>query len=155
MSLALERLPEDVRMQARSAAAKLHKSQERAFGQVAGPPDVPGERDEAQFSTRVSKLNAAKPACPLLFDELCSIYTSRPLLCRAYGFPVDAYAVRGGDALVFRSLCVLYEGMQLNDYVRARDLKGQLTDLSVRMAGGRDWRRFTSVEAVSGQILRR
>ena len=94
------------------------------------PADVPGHRDEPLFSSRITKFNAVGPACPLLFDDRCSVYLDRPMLCRAYGFPVDAYAVQSNDSIVFRSLCVLYEGHQLTDYVRAKQLKTGLTDLS-------------------------
>jgi Fe-S-cluster containining protein len=88
----------------------------------------------------------------MLIDDLCSVYDARPMLCRAYGFPVDAYAVESRDTLVFRSLCVLYEGTQLVDYVRAKDLKAQLNELSVRLAGGRDHGRFTSSEAILATV---
>jgi Fe-S-cluster containining protein len=94
------------------------------------------------------------PACPLLVDDLCSVYHDRPLLCRAYGFPVDAYAVQSDSTIVFRSLCVLYEGMQLFDYIRAKDLKGRLIELSRRLGGGRDWGRFTSPEAILSRVTR-
>jgi len=150
-SLAVEALPPSTRMQARAAAADLLVHQRRVFAETSGPPDEPGARDEASFSARVTRLNALKPACPLLFDDLCGVYANRPLLCRAYGFPVDAYAVRSADALVFRSLCVLYEGMSLSDYVRAEDVKQRLGNLSRRM-GGRDWGRFTSIEAILARI---
>jgi hypothetical protein len=70
------------------------------------------------------------------------------MLCRAYGFPVNAYAVHADDAIVFRSLCVLYEGRQLADYVRAQELKTRLTDLSARLTAGQPIGRFTSPEAI-------
>ena len=73
------------------------------------------------------------------------------MLCRAYGFPVDAYSVQGGNTIVFRSLCVLYEDMQLTDYIRAKDLKDRLAELSHRL-GGRDWGRFTSPEAILSHV---
>jgi hypothetical protein len=76
------------------------------------------------------------------------------MLCRAYGFPVDTYAVQGGGAMVFRSLCHLYEGMSLADYLRAGDLREKLADLSRRLGGGRNWGRFTSVEAILSRVER-
>ncbi len=88
----------------------------------------------------------------MMVDDLCSVYEDRPLLCRAYGFPVDAYAVHAAGTIAFRSLCVLYEGMQLTDYVRAKDLKGRLAELSGRLGGGRDWGRFTSPEAFLSHV---
>ncbi|HRX87773.1 MAG TPA: hypothetical protein P5572_22320, partial [Phycisphaerae bacterium] len=112
-ALAIRALPETLRTPACAAATRLMGAQARAFAAVAGPEDIPGVRDEALFSARITHLNRSQPACPLLFDDLCGVYDGRPLLCRAYGFPVDAYAVEGGGALVFRSLCVLYEGMEL------------------------------------------
>jgi Fe-S-cluster containining protein len=145
-------MPAERRASAERSAGKLLAEQSLVFAEVAGPPDVAGARDEELFSARLSRLNARHPACPLLFDDLCGVYAHRPLLCRAYGFPVDAYAVRGRDALVFRSLCVLYEGHQLTDYVRARDLKDRLSEISRRLAGGKDWGRFTSPEAILARL---
>ena len=69
-----------------------------------------------------------------------------------HGFPVDAYAVQGGDAIVFRSLCILYEGMELVDYVCAEDLKLRMTELSQDLAGGRDRGKFSSAEAVPSRL---
>ena len=151
-SLAVEGLPTAQRQRSRRDATGLLERQRRVFAEVDGPVDVPGERDEVLFSSRISSLNASGPACPLLVDDLCSVYEDRPLLCRAYGFPVDAYAVHGGGTIAFRSLCVLYEGMQLTDYVRAKDLKGRLAELSRRLGGGRDWGRFTSPEAILSHV---
>ena len=151
-SLAIEALPAALRGPSRRDATGLLKRQRQVFAQVDGPPDVPGERDEALFSARVSRLNATGPACPLLVDDLCSVYEDRPMLCRAYGFPVDAYSVQGGGTIVFRSLCVLYEGVQFADYVRAKDLKGRLAELSRRLGGERDWGRFTSPEAILSHV---
>ncbi len=151
-AVAIEALPTAVRLQSRDRASALLNQQAQVFGEVQGSRDVPGERDEHLFMARVSKLNAASPACPLLVGNLCSTYQDRPMLCRAYGFPVDAYAVKSNNAIAFRSLCVLYEGMQLTDYVRAVDLKERLKELSHRLGGGRDWGRFTSLEAVLAQV---
>jgi Fe-S-cluster containining protein len=151
-SLAIEAMPIVLRMRSRRSAADLLQQQTAVFARSDGPADVPGQRDEALLSARVSKLNATGPACPLLVDDLCSVYEDRPMLCRAYGFPVDAYAVQADNAMVFRSLCVLYEGMQLADYVRAKDLKDRLTELSRRLGGGREWGRFTSSEAILSRV---
>lgn len=153
-SMAVGALPDAQRGRAQDDAAALLEQQHRAFADVEGPPDVPGRREEALFSSRISRFNASGPACPLLFDDLCSVYEDRPLLCRAYGFPVDAYAVKGSDTIVFRSLCVLYEGMELIGYVRAEDLKGRMAELSQRLGGGHDWGRFTSPEAILSQLER-
>ena len=151
-ALAVDALPLAGRQQAHLEASKLLERQHAVFAEVEGPADLPGERDEMLFSARLSRLNTTHPACPLLVDDLCSVYESRPLLCRAYGFPVDAYAVESHDAIVFRSLCVLYEGLQLTDYLRAKDVKSRLTDLSRRLAGGTHWGRFTSPEAILASI---
>lgn len=149
---AIAALPAPPRSAARGAAQTLLDHQPAAFGEVAGPPDAPGAREDALFTARVARLNAAHPACPLLADDLCSVYAARPLLCRAYGFPVDAFAVAQNDALVFRSLCTLYADHRLVDYVRARDVKARLADLSRRIAGGCDWGRFTSCEAILAEV---
>lgn len=151
-SLAIEALPAALRRRSLRHATVLLQQQCQVFAQVEGPADVPGQRDEALFSSRVARLNATGPACPLLVDDLCTVYEDRPMLCRAYGFPVDAYSVQASGTIVFRSLCVLYEGMQLADYVRAKDLKGRLAELSCRLGDGRDWGRFTSPEAISSHV---
>lgn len=143
--------PDQVRLSAGRAADLLH-AQRAVFADGAHPADRPGQRDEAAFSRRVSALNRLHPACPMLFDERCSIYGARPLLCRAYGYPVDAFAVEGGAAMVFRSLCHLYEDMRLCDYVRARDIRERMNELSLRMTGGRNWGRFTSIEATLASL---
>lgn len=147
-SMAITGLPRDLRSTVVATARTLMIQQHAVFAACPGRPDTPGDRDEAMFSRRIAQLNAAGPACPLLQADLCSVYDRRPLLCRAYGYPVDAYAVEAPAALVFRSLCLLYEGMSLADYVRARDIKAQMSELSIRLGGGRDWGRFTSVEAI-------
>lgn len=148
-SLAIESLPAKLLSDARSAATRLLVDQERIFERVDGPADVPGRRDEPVFSKRIGVFNRELgPACPLLVDDLCSVYEARPMLCRAYGFPVDAYAVRADSAIAFRSLCVLYEGRQLLDYVRAEDLRNRLSALSARLSGGKDFGRFTSIETI-------
>lgn len=148
-SQAICTLPRVTRQQALKSASALLIEQQRIFATVEDGLDVPGQRSEPVFSARISALNAALgPTCPLLMNDLCSVYEGRPLLCRAYGFPVDAYAVKGDSTIVFRSLCVLYENEGLVDFVRAEDLRAQLMQLSKRLAGGREVGRFTSVEVV-------
>ncbi len=154
LSLAIEAIPAADQRRFRDQAANLLEAQHRAFADSEGPTDEPGKRDEVLFSSRISRLKAVVPACPLLVEDLCSVYEDRPLLCRAYGFPVDAYAASVGDTMVFRSLCVLYEGMKLNDYLRAKDLKRLLKTLSGRLSDGRDWGRFTSPEAILSSVAR-
>ncbi len=150
---AVHALPPTIRDSARAHAAKLLRLQYAVFSLVPGPPDEPGRRDEALFSARLTRLNAEGPACPLLSNDLCTVYAGRPLLCRAYGYPVDAFAVQSDSAIVFRSLCRLYEGMTLRDYIRAADLKARLQLVSSRLAGGKDWSRFTSPEVVLARVL--
>lgn len=147
--LAIQALRPESLVDTRTAAKALLAEQHCIFAGVEGLIDEPGRRDEPWFSKRIGEFNRKLgPACPLLVDELCSVYDNRPMLCRAYGFPVDAYAVRAEGAIAFRSLCVLYEGKQLVDYVRAEDIKRQLIELSRRLAGDRDVGRFTSIEAI-------
>lgn len=148
-SAAIDALPADLRSPAHRAAHALIVEQARLFTDNVSPPDIPGERDEPSFSARISRLNRdLGPACPILAADLCAVYESRPMLCRAYGFPVDAYAVRSDSAIVFRSLCQLYDGLSLSDYVRAEDLKDRLRQISRRLGGNREWGRFTSAEAI-------
>jgi len=150
---AIQSLPTETRESSKRAARRLLGEQRRIFATVEGQIDQPGAREEPLFSARISALNAALgPTCPLLVDDLCSVYDDRPMLCRAYGFPVDAYAVKAKGAMVFRSLCVLYEKERLVDYVRAEDLKRRLIDLSQRLAGGIDLGRFTSTEVVLAEF---
>ena len=130
------------------AARETLAQQSSIFAGIAGPPDQPGHRDEATFSARVSAVTRTHPSCPLLKDDLCSIYEGRPFLCRAYGYATDAYAVETAQTLVFRSLCVLYEGVHLRDYVRAKDLQSELAALSRSLTGGNDPGRFTLPEAI-------
>jgi len=149
---AIADLPAELLSKVRADAELLLRQQRDVFARSPGPADVPGQRDDAIFNSRLATLNATHPACPLLLNDLCSVYDARPMLCRAYGLPVDAYAVHSPDSIVFRSLCVLYQGMQLSNYVRAQDLKARLADLSKRLAGGHDWGRFTSSEAILGRL---
>jgi hypothetical protein len=150
--MAIAALPPAIREPARADAARLLALQRQVFADGRTPPDAAPRRDDAAFTARLARLNATHPACPLLVDDLCATYADRPLLCRAYGFPVDAYAAARPDALVFRSLCVLYEGKTLTDYVRARDLRDQLDALSARLAGGEPPGRFTSVEIILAML---
>ena len=85
---------------------------------------------------------------------MCSIYDDRPFLCRAYGFPTDAYAIETDGVIVVRSLCHLYDGLDLQEVIPGRELKQQLADLSTRLGGGRHWSRFTSIEAILAQVRR-
>ena len=145
---AVAAMPAPQRDAVASAARDLLQRQLTLFADIPGPPDQPGHRDEPTFSARVSAVTRTHPVCPLLRDELCSIYDGRPFLCRAYGYATDAYAVESNQTLVFRSLCVLYEGVQLRDYVRAKELRQELTSLSQELTGGPDLGRFTLPETI-------
>jgi Fe-S-cluster containining protein len=146
-TLAVAGLPEPLAARVRTESMRLLELQREAFGE-----DSPGNRDEETFSARVARVAAAGPACPLLEDDRCSVYANRPFLCRAYGFPVDAYAVETETAIAFRSLCHLYEGLALADWVPARDLRARLGELSRRLAGGAELGRFTSAEAILARV---
>lgn len=148
LNRAVALLQADRHAAARSAAQVMIERQRAVFARVTGPSDRPGSRDETVFTARVSAVTRTQPPCPLLHEELCSIYPGRPFLCRAYGYAVDAYAVETPDAMVFRSLCVLYEGVQLKDYVRAKALRAELSAISRELATGRDVGRFTLPEAI-------
>jgi hypothetical protein len=65
---------------------------------------------------------------------------------------VDAYAVETEDTVVFRSLCHLYTGLVPRDYVRGRDLRLRLAELSRRLGGGQEFGRFTSAEAILAEL---
>jgi Fe-S-cluster containining protein len=151
-TLAVRVLPPADRARVVAEAEHLLELQRRTFTTVDAAADVPGQRDEAVFTGRVARAAATGAACPLLENDRCSVYDARPFLCRAYGFPVDAYAVEGETAIVFRSLCHLYAGKTLQDYVGARDIHAQLAELSSRLAGGRNLGRFTSPEAILAEI---
>jgi hypothetical protein len=154
LTLAVEALAIDHRQHVLQSAQSLLHMQQEVFAQVHGPPDVPGRRDEEFFSKRISQVSRTGACCPLLHEHLCSIYESRPFLCRAYGFPTDAYAVETDTVIVVRSLCHLYDGLDLQEVIPGKDLKHQLTDLSTRLGGGRHWSRFTSIEAILARVQR-
>jgi Putative zinc- or iron-chelating domain len=154
LALAVEALPVDHRQQVLRSAQTLLCLQHEVFGQVNGPPDVPGRRDEACFSKRIGQVSRTGASCPLLHQHLCSVYDRRPFLCRAYGFPTDAYAVETDKVIVVRSLCHLYDGLDLHEVIPGKDLKQQLTDLSTRLGDGQHWGRFTSIEAILSRVRR-
>jgi hypothetical protein len=154
-SLAIEHLPASLAGGARRAASALAALAPAAFARARGPADVPGQREEAAFTARVARFaRDHRPACPLLVGDLCTTYGGRPFLCRAYGLPVDAYSTESATAVVFRSLCRLYEGLAPASCVAARDLRARLAVLSHRLAGGRDVGRFTSAEAIVARLTR-
>ncbi len=146
---AIESMPELQRAAAREGAHALLTAQQREF--AGDPLDIPGEREAATFDTRVARVACTGVACPLLENDLCTVYDGRPFLCRAYGFPTDAYAVEDAATMTFRSLCHLYAGHDVHDWVRARDLRAALAELSVRLAGT-DTGRFTSAEAILARL---
>jgi hypothetical protein len=154
LALAVEALPDAHRRQVLRSAQALLQLQQEAFAQVDGPPDIPGLRDEECFSKRISRVSRTGAGCPLLHRHLCSVYESRPFLCRAYGFPTDAYAVESAEAIVVRSLCHLYDGLALYEVIAGKDLKQRLAGLSDRLGGGRHWGRFTSIEAILARVRR-
>jgi Fe-S-cluster containining protein len=145
---AVEALPEPLRSRARAEAERLLAVQRAEFE----PGDVAGRRREPGFSAQVGRVARTGVACPLLEGDLCSVYDGRPFLCRAYGFPVDAFAVEDAASIAFRSLCHLYAGLELQAYVPARDLRARLEALSRDLAGGRDVGRFTSAEAILARV---
>jgi Fe-S-cluster containining protein len=154
MALAVEALPSDQQEHIRQAARALLHRQQAVFARVDGPVDQPGQRDEACFSQRISQISRTGAGCPLLAQQLCSIYDHRPLLCRAYGFPTDAYAVETDEVIVVRSLCHLYDGVDLQEVISGKDLKQAVFDLSYRLGGGTRWGRFTSIEAMLARVHR-
>jgi Fe-S-cluster containining protein len=154
LALSVEALPDAQRQEVLRASQALLHVQQEAFAQVDGPPDVPGRRDEEFFSKRISQVSRMGASCPLLHQHLCSVYDSRPFLCRAYGFPTDAYAVETDEIIVVRSLCHLYDGLDLHELIPGKDLKQQLADLANRLGGGQRWGRFTSIEAMRATVRR-
>jgi Fe-S-cluster containining protein len=154
LALGVEALPETQRQQVEHAAHSLLRLQQKMFDEVEGPPDMPGRRDEEWFSKRVSRVSRTGASCPMLHQHLCSVYDNRPFLCRAYGFPTDAYAVETDAVIVVRSLCHLYDGLELHEVIPGHDLKQAIAQLSSRLGGGRDWGRFTSIEAMLARVRR-
>jgi hypothetical protein len=154
LALAVETLPSNRRQQVLRSSQSLLQLQQAVFAQVDGPPDIPGHRDEKVFSKRVSRVSRTGASCPLLDQQLCSVYESRPFLCRAYGFPTDAYAVESDQVIVVRSLCHLYDGLDLHEVIPGKDLKQHLADLSYRLGNGKHWGRFTSIEAMLARVRR-
>jgi Fe-S-cluster containining protein len=154
MALAVEALPADQRQQVVHSAQGLLCLQQEVFARMDGPPDVPGRRDEEWFSKRVSQVSRTGAGCPMLHQHLCSIYAHRPFLCRAYGFPTDAYAVETAEVILVRSLCHLYDGLDLQEVIPGSDLKQALANLSYRLGGDKHWGRFTSIEAMLARVRR-
>jgi Fe-S-cluster containining protein len=154
LALAVEALPVHHRPHVLRSAQTLSRLQQEVFARVNGPLDVPGQRDEEFFSKRIGQVSRTGARCPLLHEHLCSVYDSRPFLCRAYGFPTDAYAVETDEVIVVRSLCHLYDGLTLQEVIPGKDLKQHLADLSMRLGGGRCWGRFTSIEAILSRVRR-
>jgi Fe-S-cluster containining protein len=154
LALAMEALPNDQRQQVLRSSQTLLQLQQEVFARVDGPPDVPGWRDEEFFSKRINQVSRTGASCPLLHQHLCSVYENRPFLCRAYGFPTDAYAVETDEVIVVRSLCHLYDGLDLHEVIPGKDLKQHIADLSFRLGGGQHRGRFTSIEAILARIQR-
>jgi hypothetical protein len=154
LALAMEALPHAQRRRVLHSSRSLLQWQQQIFTAVDGPQDMPGYRDDEVFSKRVSQVSRAGASCPLLHQQLCSVYERRPFLCRAYGLPTDAYAVETDEVIVVRSLCHLYDGLDLHDVIPGKDLKQHLADLSHRLGGGKHWGRFTSIEAILSRIQR-
>ncbi|MBY0449176.1 MAG: YkgJ family cysteine cluster protein [Cyanobacteria bacterium] len=50
---------------------------------------VAGLPADTREQIRVNIQDPNAPLCPLLVDGACSIYESRPILCRIFGFPVS------------------------------------------------------------------
>lgn len=153
-ALAIESTDPSLLTRARTHATKLLARQQQVFADGIDPADVPGSRHEESFSPRVARMTAGGASCPLLDNDLCSTYDGRPFMCRAYGYPVDSFAVDRGDAIVFRSLCKLYEGMEFGSYVHATELKDELSMISARLNGGPDPGRYTSAEAIVACVER-
>src|SRR2546430_12453733 len=53
-----------------------------------------------------------------------------PFLCRAYGYATDAYMVESGPTKLFRSLCVLYEGVELHEDRKSTRLNSSHSQIS-------------------------
>ena len=149
---AVARLPDPLRARVRGEAQRLLSLYQHVLEDSGDESDEPGRRDERRFRRLVARVARAGPACPQLDGDLCSVYQDRPFLCRAYGYPVDAYAVEDQASITFHSLCRLYDGKQLQEYVEARDLRARLAELSRRLAGGADTGRFTSAEAILARV---
>jgi len=152
LALAVSELDDGQQARILADADRAHALQRDVFGHDSEQPDVPGQRDEEVLGTRLNRVATAGVSCPLLEGDLCGVYPARPLVCRAYGYPVDAFAVEENGTRVFSSLCKLYEGLVLHDYVRARELRDRLQGLSQRLTGGAEHGRFTSAEAILAGI---
>jgi hypothetical protein len=53
-----------------------------------------------------------------------------------------------------RSLCHLYNGLDLQEVIPGKDLKQAVFDVSYRLGGGIHWGRFTSIEAMLARVHR-
>jgi Fe-S-cluster containining protein len=57
-------------------------------------------------------------ACPLLEDNLCTVYESRPILCRAYGYAAETGGVYFGCEILVETLKTV-DAVHLPDYEAA------------------------------------
>lgn len=49
----------------------------------------------------------AQQHCPLLVNDLCSIYASRPVICRSHGYPIHFQDPEAEEGEVFLDVCPL------------------------------------------------
>jgi uncharacterized protein len=74
----------------------------RVKAALAALPDELRARIEQQARTVNEREAQGQPvACPLLVDERCAIYESRPLICRTQGLPLLLEAEDGGHEVDF------------------------------------------------------
>ncbi len=98
------------------------------------------------FSAR-QRLRDEECLCPLNLDGKCSIYASRPILCRTFGYPVDGFffGCPGGN---FEDEDATYASLRgdpidrrlealRSEYVAGTRLEGRVTDN--RYMGAVDW----------------
>ena len=115
----------------------LAASELRAQHDQALVADVAG-RCEAAGQSRVGQADGRKSPCPLLHNDLCSVYSARPSVCRKHnsfdvGACIAAFEGRGGDIPIRRfdqeafECCAgaLITGMRLGD-----ERRGSVFELS-------------------------
>lgn len=89
-------------------------------------------RAEEQAREVIDREAQGKPvACPLLVDDRCSIYESRPLICRTQGLPLLIEAEDGEQEVDFCPLNFADEGA-VDDL--DEDHLAPLDDLNLRLA---------------------
>jgi uncharacterized protein len=65
------------------------------------PDELRAHIEQQAYAVNEREAQGQPVACPLLVDERCAIYESRPLICRTQGLPLLLEAEDGGHEVAF------------------------------------------------------